>query len=67
MLVPGSFLEYKIIAAICAVRFALVPTATWLAVKACARLGFLPADHVCVLAILIQVTTKHAVWHCGGL
>lgn len=57
MLVPGSLLEYKIIAAICAVRFALVPFATQWAVGLCAQWGFLPADHVCMLAILIQVET----------
>lgn len=55
MLIPHSSLEYKIIAAICAVRFAVVPLATCFAVTLGARLGFLPADRICVLAILIQV------------
>lgn len=56
ILVPGSSLEYKMIAAISVIRFGIVPMASWMAVRICARLGLLPADHVCVLAILIQVS-----------
>jgi hypothetical protein len=42
-----------VVGAISLVRFGLVPVATLAAVTACAQ--FLPADNVCILALLIQV------------
>lgn len=56
LLLPRSRLEWKIMAAISAVRFGLVPAATMLVVQLAATLGVLPPDPVCCLVLLIQVS-----------
>ena len=55
LLIPGTLLEWKMIAAVSLVRFGLVPAASMAAVELCAKCGWLPADPVCMLAVLVQV------------
>ena len=55
LVVPQSALEWRMIAAISAVRFGFVPICTFAVVMGFQSLGWMPADPVCKLAILLQV------------
>lgn len=55
LLLPKTLVEWKMIAAIAAVRFVIVPAATLQLVTRFVEWGFLPADPVCWLVLLLQV------------
>ena len=63
LLIPGTLLEWKMIAAVSLVRFGLVPAASMAAVELCAKCGWLPADPVCMLALLVQVSDRLVLLH----
>lgn len=58
LLLPRSAIEWKVLAAVGAVRFGLVPATSFFVVQQCVRAGLFPADPTCILSVLIQVRFK---------